>query len=137
MVAPGLFTANSDGLGAPAAFALRVRDGRIEPDLETVAQYDAAQGRFVPRPIDLGPGNEQVFLILFGTGLRYHSGLPAVSAKIAGMETYVQYAGTQGDFAGLDQVNVQLPRNLIGRGEVEVALTVEGKTANPVRINIR
>jgi uncharacterized protein (TIGR03437 family) len=38
---------------------------------------------------------------------------------------------------GLDQANVRLPRNLIGRGEVDVALVVDGKTANTVRIGIK
>ena len=40
-------------------------------------------------------------------------------------------------FAGLDQVNLLLPRSLAGRGDVDVALTVDGKAANIVRINIK
>jgi hypothetical protein len=40
------------------------------------------------------------------------------------------------DFA-LDQVNIRVPRSLRGRGEVDLVLTVEGKMANPVRINVR
>jgi hypothetical protein len=46
-------------------------------------------------------------------------------------------AGPQGDFAGLDQVNVRLARGLAGRGEVQVLLSVEGKPANTVTVNIR
>ena len=42
-----------------------------------------------------------------------------------------------GGFVGLDQVNVRLPRCLLGRGQVDVALTVDGKTANTVQVNIR
>jgi uncharacterized protein (TIGR03437 family) len=45
----------------------------------------------------------------------------------------VLFAGAQGFFAGLDQVNARL----IGWGEVEVVLTVDGKAANAVRINVR
>jgi uncharacterized protein (TIGR03437 family) len=37
----------------------------------------------------------------------------------------------------LDQVNVKLPRSLIGRGDVVVILRVDGKTANAVRVNVR
>jgi len=37
----------------------------------------------------------------------------------------------------LGQVNARLPRSLIGRGEVEVVLTVDGKAANTVRISIK
>jgi uncharacterized protein (TIGR03437 family) len=39
--------------------------------------------------------------------------------------------------AGLDQVNVQLPRSLAGRGDVDVVLTVDGKIAIMVRVNIK
>ena len=46
-------------------------------------------------------------------------------------------AGPQADFAGLDQVNGLLPRSLAGRGEVQVLLSVEGKPANTVTVNIR
>jgi uncharacterized protein (TIGR03437 family) len=37
----------------------------------------------------------------------------------------------------LDQINALIPRALIGRGEVDVVLTVDGKIANTVRVNIR
>ena len=47
------------------------------------------------------------------------------------------YVGAQGDMIGLDQVNVALPRTLIGRGEVDLVLTVEGKAAYTVRINFK
>jgi uncharacterized protein (TIGR03437 family) len=47
------------------------------------------------------------------------------------------YAGAQGSFAGLDQVNVRLARSLVGRGEVDVSLTVDGKPANTVIAQIR
>ncbi len=38
---------------------------------------------------------------------------------------------------GLDQINVRLKRNLIGRGDVDVSLTVEGMATNAVQINVR
>ena len=77
-------------------------------------------------------------LILFGTGLRNRSALTAVSCKLGGTDAPVSFAGAQGGFAGLDQINVgPLSRSLAGRGEVEVLLTVEGKTANTVRIAIK
>jgi hypothetical protein len=34
-------------------------------------------------------------------------------------------------------VNVRIPRSLIGRGEIAVELTVDGRTANAVRVHIR
>ena len=47
------------------------------------------------------------------------------------------YAGLAPGFVGLDQVDVGLPRSLIGRGEVDLVLTVDGRAVNTVRINIR
>jgi hypothetical protein len=55
---------------------------------------------------------------------------------IGGLEAPVLYAGAQGDYAGLDQLNVALPPSLIGRGEVDVVLAVGDSVANQVRINI-
>jgi uncharacterized protein (TIGR03437 family) len=60
-----------------------------------------------------------------------------VTVKIGGMDAEVQYAGRQPEFAGLDQVNVLLPRELAGRGEVDVVLKVDGHAANLVRVNIK
>jgi uncharacterized protein (TIGR03437 family) len=134
-VAPGLFTANGDGRGAPAAVALRFK-ANLPPSYEPITQFDAAQRRFIPRPLDLGGANEEVFLVLFGTGVRNRQTLSTVSAKIGGIEAPVLAAEPQG-LAGLDQINVRLPRNLSGRGEVDVVLTVDGKAANTVRINIK
>jgi uncharacterized protein (TIGR03437 family) len=135
-VAPGLFTADASGQGLPAALVVRIKaDGTQQ--LEPVASFDPAQNRFVAVPIDLGPATEQVFLVLFGTGIRFRSSLSSVTATMGAMEAEVQYAGPQGPFFGLDQVNVRLPRALAGRGEVDVMLSVDGKATNPVRVSIR
>jgi uncharacterized protein (TIGR03437 family) len=99
--------------------------------------FNPSQDRFEPVPIDLGPETDRVFLALFGTGIRNRKYLGDVTAQVGGVGAQVFYAGPQGQFEGLDQVNVLLPRSLAGRGEVEVVLTVEGQAANAVRINIR
>ncbi|HEX8998978.1 MAG TPA: LamG-like jellyroll fold domain-containing protein [Blastocatellia bacterium] len=136
-VAPGLFTANATGLGVAAAVALRVKADGTQL-YEPVSQWDAGQQRYVSTPIDLGPEGEQVYLILFGTGLRFLSNLSAASATMGGSGIPVLFVGPQGEFVGLDQVNLgPVPRSLGGRGEVEIALTVDGKPANPVKINLR
>ena len=102
---------------------------------EPLAQFNGSM--FVPLPIDPGPESDQLFILLFGTGIRNNSGLSAVSAQIGGAVSEVLYAGTQGDFAGLDQVNLRLPRSLAGRGVVDITLTVDGKQANKVQINVK
>lgn len=134
-VAPGLFAANANGAGVAAALALRARaDG--SQTFEAATRLDTATNRFVSVPIDLGAASDQVFAILFGTGLRNRSSLAGVTAQIGGTSAQVQSAGAQGG-AGVDQINVLLPRTLIGRGEVDIVLTVDGKTANTVRVNIK
>ena len=133
-VAPALFSANADGRDVAAAVALRVRNG--VQTYEPVATYDSVQKRFVSVPIDLGPEGDQVFLLLFGTGVRGRSALDKVTVKVGGVDAPVGYAGAQG-LVGLDQINVELPRSLVGKGEVDVLLTADGKIANTVRINIK
>ncbi len=135
-VAPGLFTANASGQGAPAGVLFRLKANGTQ-STEQVAQFDAATGRFTPVPLDLGLATDQVFLVLFGTGLRFRSNLSAVAAKIGGTDAPVSFAGAVPGFIGLDQANLSIPRSLTGRGEVDVKLTVDGKAANIVRIHIK
>jgi uncharacterized protein (TIGR03437 family) len=135
-VGPGFFTADASGKGIPAALALRIRDGKSS--YEPIAKYDSEQQKFVPVPIDLGPATDKVFLVLFGTGFRSGAPLPAGPAAFIGDQfVEVLYAGAQPGLAGLDQVNLPIPRSLIGKGEVEVKMMVDDKLANSVSINIK
>ncbi len=135
-VSPGIFTANASGQGVPAAIVQRVRaDG--SQTFEPVAQFDSAQNRFVPLPIDLGAATDQLFLIGFGSGFRYRSSLSTVIGAIGGTSAQVLYAGEQGFFTGLDQTNIAIPRSLAGRGDVDLAFTVDGKSANTVSLNFK
>lgn len=135
-VAPGVFSADASGHGLAAALALRTRADGTQ-SWESVGQFDAEQNRFVSLPIDPGSVTEQVHLVLFGSGFRQRSNLTNVSASIAGITLPAQFAGAQGELAGLDQANVLLPASLQGRGEVEVILIVDGLATNPVRVTIR
>lgn len=130
-VAPGFFTANSSGSGYPVGQALRYKPG-APPQSESLVTFD---GQVIP--IDLGASADQVFLVLYGTGFRFRSSLAGVTAKIGGEAATVHFAGPQGDFAGLDQVNILIPRSLVGRGEVNLVLTVDGRQANAVKVNIK
>lgn len=135
-VAPGLFSANADGQGVAAAVVLRIKADGAQT-FEPVAQFDSSQGKFFALPIDLGPETEQVFLILFGTGIRHRSALAAVTTLLGGTNAEVLFAGPQGGFVGLDQINLRLPRSLTGRGHLDVVLTADAKTANTVHVNIK
>lgn len=135
-VAPGLFSANSDGRGVAAAVTLLVRpDGSRTSQLAFECPDGA--GSCVPVPVDLGADNARAFLLLFGTGIRGRQVLEDVRVRIGGIEAEVLYAGPQGSFVGLDQVNVEIPRVLAGKGEVEVMLAVGAETANPVTVAFR
>jgi uncharacterized protein (TIGR03437 family) len=131
-VAPGLFTANADGQGVVAAVGIRIAGGGSS---STVDIFDASSQPRVARPIDLGPASDQFILLLFGTGLRGFQS--SVQVTIGGERAEVLGVAAQTEFVGLDQVNVRIPRALIGRGTVEIGLTVDGAEANPVTVNIR
>jgi uncharacterized protein (TIGR03437 family) len=134
--APGLFSVDLSGHGYAAALVLRIRpDGRKV--YEPIVQFDFEQNRFVAVPIDLSNEAEQVFLLLTGTGIRNHSGLANVRAKIGEQNAEVTFAGSQGILQGVDQVDVRLLPALRGRGEVSVELSVDGRATNSVRIKIK
>jgi uncharacterized protein (TIGR03437 family) len=136
-VAPGMFSANASGVGIAAALSLKVVNGAQQP-FETIFRYDNGQLKFVPVELDLGPETTQVYLILFGTGFRSNNGLANVNVKIGDLDVPVLYAGLSPDFAGLDQCNVgPIPRSLIGRGDVNIVLTVESKVANTVQAYVK
>ncbi len=135
-VSPALFTADASGAGPPAATLLRV-DPAGNLSYEAVARFDPATNRFTPVPINLGAEGEEVFLLLYGTGVRGRSQLGAIRCSLGGVAAEVSYAGEATGFVGLDQLNVKLPRALTGRGDVEVVLQVDGVAANAVRVNIR
>jgi uncharacterized protein (TIGR03437 family) len=132
-VAPGLFTANSQGTGVAAALAIR-RVIATQTDTE-VPVFHCDANACGSDPIDLDAASN-VFLELFGTGIRGRTALAKVSATIGGTTVDVLFAGAQGQFPGLDQVNLMLPLTLKAKGETEVVLIVDGQVANKVRVNI-
>jgi uncharacterized protein (TIGR03437 family) len=135
-VAPALFTVAATGQGLPTGIVLRVRADGAQV-YEPIAEYNPVTKRFDPVSIEVRQEKEQVFLSLFGTGFRYHRSPQAVRAVVGGLEVPVYFAGKQGGLIGVDQVNLLLPPQLAGRGEVEIRLIVDGKAANPVRVQLR
>lgn len=84
-------------------------------------------------PIDV---SSPVFVSLYGTGIRGRTTLEGVEVRAGGLRLPVQFAGAQGA-PGLDQVNVELPASLAGRGEIPIVLSVDGKVANTVTLRIQ
>lgn len=79
------------------------------------------------------PPDSETFLLLFGTGIRFHTLKPA--ATINGVPAEVVYSNMQGEFVGLDQVNVRVPTELLGTGRQELVLRIGTSQAKPVIIH--
>ena len=134
-VSPGIFTANSTGTGVPAALAARYSaNGTVTP--AAVFQCSGSSG-CTPAPMSVGASTDQLIVSLYGTGVRHRSSAAAVTATINGQPAPVLYAGAQSQFAGLDQINVQIPFGLAGSGAVPLQLTVDGRQSNAVTIDIQ
>ncbi|MGH9940293.1 MAG: hypothetical protein ACREAM_28970, partial [Blastocatellia bacterium] len=147
-VALSLFTADASGTGAPAGLLLRVR-ANGQQVFESLARFDA-QNRIVPAPIARRAG-EQLFLILFGTGLKLaantdgNSGNGAaenVQVSVGGVNAQVIFAGTAPGFVGLEQLNVRIPDNAPANPNTPVVvrardLTNNLKQANTVTISLQ
>lgn len=107
---------------------------RVKPDGSQVREdiFQLGPGNAVlPKPIDLGPDGDIVILEMYGTGIRGHAGLSFASATVGGEASPIHFAGAQGQFVGLDQVNLQLPRSLAGRGRVNVQLRLDNNVSTP------
>jgi len=129
-VAPGVFTANAAGTGVAAALFLRVTaDGGREDGLI----FDSNRQ---PIPLDLSGEGDQLFLQIFGTGMRGVSSAGAqqstqfVSAEVNGVPTGVLAVAESPEFAGLDQVAIGPvdAERLSGKGEVDIELWFLGAT---------
>ena len=87
--------------------------------------------------MSVGASTDQLIVSLYGTGVRHRSSAAGVTATINGQPAPVLYAGAQSQFAGLDQINVQIPFGLAGSGAVPLQLTVDGRQSNAVTIDIQ
>lgn len=128
-VSPGVFTATSNGSGVIAADIQRINSGQ--------STYQRIFNGTAAVPIVWNNQTEEIYLNLYGTGIRGRSSLSNVTVMVGGAAQNVVSASAQGVFAGLDQVNVLLNRNLAGRGNVNLVLTVDGQTANTVTLNFQ
>src|SRR5581483_305554 len=107
-----VFCSNQGGTGAPA--------GSVTPDGINYAPVGNPDGTS-----NVVPAGQ--YLVLYGTGI---SGTQEdVKAFIGGVEAPVTYAGLQGGFVGLCQVNLQIPESLANQGLLELQL-VDGSTVS-------
>ena len=134
-IAPAIFTADNSGSGPPAAQVVRASNGVNSFDPAPYAVGTSGTPA-TPVAIKLGPSTDHLYLMLYGTGIQRHAN--PVTATIAGTSVPVTYAGAQGTFAGLDQINIgPLPQSLSGQSSVNLIITVDGITANTVTLSFQ
>jgi uncharacterized protein (TIGR03437 family) len=134
--APSLFSANGDGAGVAAGEGLVTSTSGAASI--PMAAYDPGKSRWVATPVRLGQSNELLFLTLYGTGIRGRRSVAEVRATVGGMPVPVTYAGPQGTFSGLDQINVgPLPATLAGSGLVDIRVSIAGQNSNSVQVHIQ
>ncbi|MFN0109378.1 MAG: CAP domain-containing protein [Blastocatellia bacterium] len=125
-VSPSIFTVKSDGKGVPTAQT--TFDGTT---FQSVANADGTA-----KVLTVGTTATPNYLVLYGTGLRRRSSMANVKVLIGGVQSEVSFLGAHSRLVGVDQMNIKLPQTVRGRGNVDVVVTIDGKTANTVTINI-
>jgi uncharacterized protein (TIGR03437 family) len=132
--APGVFTANMTGQGPYAGQVIWVHaDG--SQTVGNGATFHSDSNSFTPNAINLGAATDQVFLVLYGTGIR-HAG--SLTAMVNGVSVPVVYFGAQSSYPGMDQINLgPLPASLAGAGVVNLTITADGQAANTVTVSLQ
>jgi uncharacterized protein (TIGR03437 family) len=125
--APGLFSMGASQTAA--AGAIRVPNGQTTQTVLPVFDCGSGTCNTVPIAID---NQSTVYVSLYGTGLR--GAASSLTCTVGGVPAPVTFAGPQGAFPGLDQVNISIPPALRGRGEVDVVVVAGGKASNAVRL---
>jgi uncharacterized protein (TIGR03437 family) len=125
-VSPSIFTVGANGQGVAAG----------QTTFDGVSFQPVINANGTPRPVSVGAATRPNYLVLYGTGLRRRSSMTGVRVTIGGVAAGVEYLGAHSRLAGLDQLNVKMPQELRGRGDVDVVLTIDGRVSNAARINI-
>jgi uncharacterized protein (TIGR03437 family) len=133
-VAPGLFAANGNGAGVVAGAGSRVAASGTTTPLSLYSCTNGFAFSCRDTPLALGASTDTLYVTFYGTGIR---AAKSVQAYVGGNSVPVAYAGPQGSFAGLDQINITLPRTLAGTGETSLYLVVDNQISNVVSLNIQ
>jgi uncharacterized protein (TIGR03437 family) len=131
-VSPGVYSANGNSAGVAAAAYVRTSTPNA-PALVFSCSAGVALS-CLSTPISLGSATDTVYVTLYASGIRAAQN---VQVFVAGQAAPVLYAGTQGQYAGLDQINISLPAGLAGTGEASVYVVADGQTSNMTTIDIQ
>jgi uncharacterized protein (TIGR03437 family) len=148
-ISPAFFTASQNGSGVPAAYITRVAAGTLQITEESI--YSVSGGTIIPTTIQRR--GDEVYLILFGTGVRYAPNTNAANditlagggklinvaesleITIGGKVARVDFAGAQSQYYGLDQVNVLIPADAVASPTAPVVVKVRDANGNLVTAN--
>lgn len=126
---PSIFSANSDGRGAPAGQYVRVNPQTGEQVIRDLFQCAGQPTVCSPAKVDFGTANEKVYLILYATGIPPMQ-IEHPVIEIGPYSGVLSYGGPQGSFVGLDQLNIELPRSLAGTGLQPIEIIYSSGNAN-------
>jgi len=133
-VSPGLYSANGNGAGVAAATAFQVDASGASTPLVVFSCQSGIPLSCLSSPLSVGDSTDTLYVSLYGTGIR---GAKSVQAFVAGQPVQVLFSGAQGQYAGLDQVNISVPRGLAGTGEASVYLIADGQVSNMTTVKIQ
>ena len=131
-VAPGIFTANQSGQGPYAGQIVYGHPDGTQTMVNSVAPGSGSD--FSPNPMSMSAPGDQVYLVLYGTGIRHAA---TVTAAINGVNVPVAFCGAQGTYEGLDQLNLGPLPSTIGAGVLNLVITADGQAANIVTLAIQ
>jgi uncharacterized protein (TIGR03437 family) len=123
-VSPGLFNVNTLAVGS----AVTINNG-----VQTYTNLIGSGG--APVPVPVATTGQPTYLVLYGTGIRNHT--TPVTVNLGTSTVTATYAGPQGTYAGLDQINVPVPASLAGAGAAEVTLHADGAASNTVLVDFQ
>ena len=137
-----IFTADTSGSGAAAAQNLSATGAYL------LNRFTTGQTTATP-PVPYAPAHPGDFVIAYGTGLgaiqtadntapgaiNFLKQVP-IQVLVGGQALTPLYAGRSPNYAGLDQINVQLPANVPTGCTVSFQVSVAGQISNPTTIAI-
>jgi uncharacterized protein (TIGR03437 family) len=131
--APALFTANAGAVATGYLLSVDV-SGETKQPFSTVQN-----GLVVPAPVNVNSGAVQLYLVLFGTGIRnvatscfVDSGIPYAQIDFVGPKLL--------DAVGVDQVNLLMPSSSVSPlpiGNIPIAFNCGGIVTNTVYVAIQ
>jgi uncharacterized protein (TIGR03437 family) len=147
-ISPAFFTATQNGSGVPSGYVTRVAAGTFQQTNEQIASF--AGGSVTP--ITVQRRGDEIYLILFGTGIRYAPNTntandiqlaggtllnvaESIEVTIGSRVARVDFAGPQSQYYGLDQLNVLIPADAVASPTAPVIIKIRDANGNLVTAN--